>query len=795
MRDHSLVEVVVVVAVAVVAVAVTVVAISVVAVAVVSIVVTVVVSVVNSVLDVMVVDMAVRSIVHSGINVVVDNLVVVDDVVVSVSLVVDRDVLDRDLLVRGHVLCPWVRLSLVPLGVLELHGLHGVVFALDGHVSVVLVPLGLDRGVCVSDGLHARVGVLHRLMGDVFVMDGLDISVLVVHGLLLSVDVVAGLLVVRVLILGVVHNGVVMNDLIFSVNDVVVDNIIIDVAIVTRLNKDAVVVVVVDEVVIVVVGVVVIIVVIIVVAKVVIIVVAIVVVIVVDDVVLMVHRLNNDIMVHIVVHIVVNVVMKRLINNEVSVVIVMVDASVVGVAVMAVVVAISVLTVTVAVVGGVVDIVVHNAVGLSFLLRGSSSRGLLLGILIISLSSGSSLVVVASAVVAVAVVGTGVVGVVSREVVERNLVLHLAAKEDLGKGKTNGVAELVEVLVVPLSLSIGELVVHILAVDDEVVLNMEDEVPRVGESLGHLAEFIEIGTNSGLALLELVGDVVNDMAEVLNGMKNRVEGSVLELINDTAEALPDVLRITEALNAVRDLSLNRTGEKTLKNLAHAEESEVHIGALHCLEVVHLLILLVIDLIEELLPVVVEVEEEFLMVDHLGLSVEEHSSSLTEVLASVDPLAHAIVMETLTSVLEHVDAVDDERLVGLKKDLLGVEERLSHPLDLLIIVMINLTAVVEHVADVGHGKTELINSLGGLLVGAVPESTHGVFEMMLNRVGIRNAVSDVGHAMEVKGTNEETLHDARNLGVIMSISSLGGDSDYCSSSESTVHFDLSVCEND
>ena len=778
MRDHSLVEVVVVVAVAVVAVAVTVVAISVVAVAVVSVVVRVVVSAVNSVLDVMVVNMTMGSIVHSGINVVVDNLVVVDDVVVSVSLVVDGDVLNGDLLVRGHVLCPWVRLSLVPLGVLELHRLHGVVFALDGHVSVVLVLLGLDSGVCVSDGLHAGVGVLHGLMGDVFVMNGLDISVLVMHGLLLSVDVVAGLLVVRVLILGVVHNSVVMNDLIFSVNDVVVDDIIIDVAIVARLDEDAVVVVIVDEVVIVVVGVVVII-------------VMAIVVIVVDDVVLMVHRLNNDIMVHIVVH----VVMKRLINNEVSVVIVMVDTSVVGVAVMAVVVAISVLTVTVAVVGGVVGIVVHNAVGLSFLLRGSSGRSLLLGILIIGLGSGSSLVVVASTVVAVAVMGTGVVGVVGRQVVVRNLVLHLAAKEDLGKSKTDGVAELVEVLVVPLSLGIGELVVHILAVDNEVVLNVEDEVPGVGESLGHLAEFIEISANSGLALLELVGDVVNDMAEVLNGMKNRVEGSVLELINDTAEALPDVLGIAKALNAVRDLSLDRTGEKTLKNLAHAEESEVHIGALHCLEVVHLLILLVIDLIEELLPVVVEVEEKFLMVDHLGLSVEEHSSSLTEVLASVDPLAHAIVMETLTSVLEHVDTVDDERLVGLKKDLLGVEERLSHPLDLLIIVMINLAAVVEHVADIGHGKTELINSLGGLLVGAVPESTHGVFEMMLNRVGIRNAVSDVGHAMEVKGTDEETLHDARNLGVIMSISSLGGDSDYCSSSESTVHFDLSVCEND
>ena len=393
------------------------------------------------------------------------------------------------------------------------------------------------------------------------------------------------------------------------------------------------------------------------------------------------------------------------------------------------------------------------------------------------------------------VMSIAVDAVVGGEIVARDLILHLATEEDLRERKTDGVTELVEVLVVPLSLSISDLVVNILTVDNKVVLNVEDEVPGVGEGLGHLAELVKISTNGSLALLELVSNIMDDVTKVLDSVKNGVEGGVLELVDDTAEALPDVLGIAKALNAVRDLSLDRTGEKTLKNLAHAEESEVHIGALHCLEVVHLLILLVIDLIEELLPVVVEVEEKFLMVDHLGLSVEEHSSSLTEVLASVDPLAHAIVMETLTSVLEHVDTVDDERLVGLKKDLLGVEERLSHPLDLLIIVMINLAAVVEHVADIGHGKTELINSLGGLLVGAVPESTHGVFEMMLNRVGIRNAVSDVGHAMEVKGTDEETLHDARNLGVIMSISSLGGDSDYCSSSESTVHFDLSVCEND
>ena len=45
-----------------------------------------------------------------------------------------------------------------------------------------------------------------------------------------------------------------------------------------------------------------------------------------------------------------------------------------------------------------------------------------------------------------------------------------------------------------------------------------------------------------------------------------------------------------------------------------------VGALHGLKLVHLLILLMIDLIKQLLPVVAEVVEELLMVNHLGLAV-------------------------------------------------------------------------------------------------------------------------------------------------------------------------------
>ena len=98
---------------------------------------------------------------------------------------------------------------------------------------------------------------------------------------------------------------------------------------------------------------------------------------------------------------------------------------------------------------------------------------------------------------------------------------------------------------------------------------------------------------------------------------------MLELILNTTETLPNVLGITEALDTVRNLSLDGTGKETLKDLAHAEEGEVHVGALHGLEVVHLLVLLMVNLVEQLLPVVVEVVEELLMVDHLGLAVQKH----------------------------------------------------------------------------------------------------------------------------------------------------------------------------
>ena len=120
-----------------------------------------------------------------------------------------------------------------------------------------------------------------------------------------------------------------------------------------------------------------------------------------------------------------------------------------------------------------------------------------------------------------------------------------------------------------------------------------------------------------------------------------------------------MLSITKAFNTMRNLGLDRSCQKTLKDLAHAEESEVDVGALHGLKFVHLLILLVINLIEQLLPMVAEVKEEFIMVNHLSFAVKEHGSGLTKVLTSIEPLAHAVVMKAFASVLENIDTINNK----------------------------------------------------------------------------------------------------------------------------------------
>ena len=175
--------------------------------------------------------------------------------------------------------------------------------------------------------------------------------------------------------------------------------------------------------------------------------------------------------------------------------------------------------------------------------------------------------------------------------------VHLLPKEDLGEGKTNRVAEFVVMLVLPLSHGVHKLVVDVLAIDDQIVVNMEDEVPGIGEGLAHFLQLVEVGSNGGFALLKLSSDIPNDGSEVFNGVKNTIEGSVSEFIYDSSNSLPDVLGITEAFNTVWHFSFNSSSKHTFKNLTHSEEGEMHVRGLHRFESVHFVVLLMVYLVQ------------------------------------------------------------------------------------------------------------------------------------------------------------------------------------------------------
>jgi len=51
--------------------------------------------------------------------------------------------------------------------------------------------------------------------------------------------------------------------------------------------------------------------------------------------------------------------------------------------------------------------------------------------------------------------------------------------------------------------------------------------------------------------------------------------------------------------------------------------------------------------------------------------------------------------------------------------------------------------------------------------------HGVLEVLLNWVSIINAVADIGHEVEAEGTDEETLDESGDLGVIVDVVSESG----------------------
>jgi len=377
--------------------------------------------------------------VHGAVIVMVNQLVVMDDLVVVNGLVVLDLVRHRH--VVGQVLLPLVRLSLVPLGVLVLNRLESIVATLNGHVSVVLVLLGLDRCVRVSDWLHFSVSMLHGLVSNVLVVNSLNIGVLVVHGLLLFVNVVAGLFVVRVCVFVVMDDGVVVDNLVVVLNGIVMNKLIV------------------------------------------------------------VLVVNGNVGIVVSVNLVITVAM-----------------AVRAMSVMLLVVAVvELLLAEVIMDGSRMFSLVSGLMDGSLMDRGGVSGGSSMdgshmdGCGLLGRCSVRVGVVTLSVMEALGVSGKEMTG---------NVVLHLTTKEDFGKTKTDGVTELVEVLVIPLSLSIHDLVMNILSVNDKIVLNVEDEVPGIGESLGHFAEFVKISADGGLALLKLVSDIVENVTEVLNSVKD-----------------------------------------------------------------------------------------------------------------------------------------------------------------------------------------------------------------------------------------------------------------------------------
>ena len=90
------------------------------------------------------------------------------------------------------------------------------------------------------------------------------------------------------------------------------------------------------------------------------------------------------------------------------------------------------------------------------------------------------------------------------------------------------------------------------------------------------------------------------------------------------------------------------------------------------------------------------------------------------------MSHSVIVKTLSDILEDVDSINDDAFSSLKKKLFWMEEGFSHSLNLLIVMVINLSAMIKHVANIRYCKSHLVNSFGYFLIRAIPESSHGIF---------------------------------------------------------------------
>lgn len=70
--------------------------------------------------------------------------------------------------------------------------------------------------------------------------------------------------------------------------------------------------------------------------------------------------------------------------------------------------------------------------------------------------------------------------------------------------------ELIVVLILPLCHSVHEFVVHILSIYNQVMVDMEYEVPRICEGFAHCFKFVKISADGSFALLKLSSNITND---------------------------------------------------------------------------------------------------------------------------------------------------------------------------------------------------------------------------------------------------------------------------------------------
>ena len=138
---------------------------------------------------------------------------------------------------------------------------------------------------------------------------------------------------------------------------------------------------------------------------------------------------------------------------------------------------------------------------------------------------------------------------------------------------------------------------HVLPVNDQVFIVVEDEVPRLSEVKRVVGEHVEVSAKLSLALSQLIDDIMDDVTKIFCRSKDVIESLMLELVDETSKSLPQMLSITKAFSGVGHLGLDRPSEDTLENLTHTEESEVNIGALHSLKVMHFFVFFMIDLVE------------------------------------------------------------------------------------------------------------------------------------------------------------------------------------------------------